>query len=167
MKTHPIRKNAKQHRFQDGVEQKHCGKCNCWLELAEFNKDRNRPDGKAPHCRPCINGRARDTYVPSEDYVPGVYEPVSYKRRREKKWRRLGIKNERGDHFTWEDYERLYSGYCDACGVDSPGGAGGWHVDHDHASGRCRGILCARCNLALGYYEKYRELAETYLEKYR
>ena len=62
-----------------------------------------------------------------------------------------------------EQFESLLEaqgGVCGICGTDSPGGKGGWHVDHDHACcptkrscGRCvRGLLCAGCNMALGRF---------------
>jgi hypothetical protein len=51
-------------------------------------------------------------------------------------------------------------------------------VDHDHACcpapppkfplkscGKCiRGLLCFRCNTALGYFEQYRDVATLYLD---
>lgn len=46
---------------------------------------------------------------------------------------------------------------CGMCGTRNPpvpaGRVDGWHVDHDHQTGRVRGILCSRCNVRLGALE--------------
>ena len=43
-------------------------------------------------------------------------------------------------------------------------GRGGAHVDHNHFTGRVRGILCAECNKALGHYEKNAAAFAAYLD---
>jgi hypothetical protein len=59
-------------------------------------------------------------------------------------------------------------GACPTCGNTDPGPRG-WHVDHCHATGKVRGILCAQCNIALGNAressEVLRRLAD-YLDKH-
>jgi hypothetical protein len=40
---------------------------------------------------------------------------------------------------------------CAICRHDKPRGLN-WHVDHDHETGRLRGILCKGCNTALGAF---------------
>ena len=50
------------------------------------------------------------------------------------------------------DYERIYTkqdGCCALCGAAKPV----LGVDHDHESGRVRGLLCNRCNLFVGQLE--------------
>lgn len=41
-------------------------------------------------------------------------------------------------------------GGCAVCRTPEPRGKNGWHVDHDHETGRVRGVLCITCNIAIG-----------------
>ena len=43
---------------------------------------------------------------------------------------------------------------CAICGTTEPGGRyNKFHVDHCHETGKVRGLLCHRCNYALGYFQ--------------
>jgi len=51
-----------------------------------------------------------------------------------------------------DDYERMLGeqgGGCGICG-EPPPETGSLHVDHDHESGNVRGLLCVKCNNAIG-----------------
>lgn len=56
------------------------------------------------------------------------------------------------------------NGRCELCGDPTPEP----HVDHDHTTGKVRGVLCPGCNLGLGHFresvEKL-ELAIAYLKR--
>lgn len=71
---------------------------------------------------------------------------------------------------TPAEWDNMFAGQgfqCGACGGEDPLGAN-WATDHCHKTGKVRGILCSRCNLALGMAKDnpktLRALAE-YLEK--
>jgi Recombination endonuclease VII len=63
---------------------------------------------------------------------------------------------------SWAEYQEILKAQGGKCAVDTctepPGGRGGtYHVDHDHITGKVRGLLCSNCNRALGLL---RDLAE-------
>lgn len=55
------------------------------------------------------------------------------------------------------------NGKCLICGKQQ--GDKYFAVDHNHTTGKIRGLLCSRCNRSLGWYEKCKEGIESYLNK--
>jgi hypothetical protein len=67
---------------------------------------------------------------------------------------------------TLEDYETMLvtqGGVCKMCG--GPPGKRMLAVDHDHETGKIRGLLCVRCNVGLGFYERRKLQIEDYLKE--
>lgn len=65
-----------------------------------------------------------------------------------------------------EEYDRLLQeqgGACAICAGSCPTGRR-LAVDHDHETGRVRGLLCATCNQRLAWFEQYGAIAEEYLQ---
>jgi hypothetical protein len=57
-------------------------------------------------------------------------------------------------NLTVEDYQQMFSeqgGLCAICG--NPPGERALCVDHDHVTGKVRGLLCDACNRALGVFQ--------------
>lgn len=65
---------------------------------------------------------------------------------------------------TTDEYKELYNnqnGKCAICGSD--GSNGKWrklYIDHNHESGKVRGLLCSNCNFAIGHFQDKPELLE-------
>lgn len=73
---------------------------------------------------------------------------------------------------TRETYEQLLdsqNGVCAICKTKEPRGNGpNFHVDHNHATDKVRGLLCHGCNTALGGFKDSPGLlraAAVYLER--
>lgn len=87
----------------------------------------------------------------------------------QKRWTGL-TKEERRDHnlakfgLTHKEWVALFESQGRRCAMpdcrsESPRSKMGWHTDHDHVSQKVRGILCAKCNQSLGFYEKSKKRA--------
>jgi len=61
-------------------------------------------------------------------------------------------------------------GVCGCCGANEPGNANGWVLDHDHATGETRSVLCHGCNIGLGAFRDSTErlaMAVAYLDSHQ
>ena len=106
-------------------------------------------------CRAAIAAHQRDFQSKNREKVreKDVKRYLANPRKqREAQWRRAGLK------LDWEQfYEMLKSQNhtCRICGDSIAGklqdGALVACVDHNHANGQIRGLLCKKCNLMLGY----------------
>lgn len=81
--------------------------------------------------------------------------------------RRGWLRREYG--LTLEQYDELLQkqgGRCAICKTTVPGGIGSWHVDHDHATGKIRGLLCFDCNICLGRIDKNKSVIQGIIDYY-
>jgi hypothetical protein len=96
-----------------------------------------RPDG-IRHCIPCRRVRERGYYNSPKGRIA--------RKNRELK-RKYGI--------TMKDFDSIYrhqEGKCAICKITLLMLGRDTCIDHSHKSGKIRGILCAKCNKALGLF---------------
>lgn len=109
-----------------------------------------------------ISALAKDWYLKNRERILARQIELGHQRRNRYK-RLYGI--------TEQDYEQLLSeqfGGCAICRthvIDKTGRRKYWCVDHCHVTGKVRGLLCVKCNIFLGHFEKRRELVLAYLDK--
>jgi hypothetical protein len=133
---------------------KRCTKCG---GAGPFNRDKNRTDGLHPWCRPCTTKYSRGHFKKpavrkkcgDRRKVWAAENPVKQKTNaRRKRLRRYGM--------TLESFENLFSkqeGKCAICGdLLLRSKKRGVCVDHCHATGEVRGLLCWSCNIGLGHF---------------
>lgn len=111
----------------------------------------------------------RDEYVKycKERYIKdkelGIYKTEANKKR-QRKWHLKVNYN-----LTEEQYNEILisqNNQCFICGKFDSEMKKRLAVDHDHETGKIRGLLCDNCNGSLGWYEKNKEKIRLYLEKY-
>ncbi|KKN09114.1 hypothetical protein LCGC14_1049730 [marine sediment metagenome] len=133
-----------------------CTKCKKDKPLEDFKNDKNRPSGYGSWCKRChtkdsINWRQRNTEARWRDQIKQKY----------------GI--------DYKEYERIFEKQKSLCAICRKPEMIKFHgaprklaVDHNHDTGKVRGLLCTKCNLRLGYLEDLEFVikARIYLSEY-
>jgi hypothetical protein len=103
--------------------------CRRFKPLDDFPHNRSAKDRRATYCKPCHNQRMKET---SERLYGGHANFLLQCR--------YGVSADEVAEMV-----RQQGGTCAICRIKPA-----VHVDHDHATGRVRGILCFACNRGLG-----------------
>jgi len=139
---------------------KECSRCHQPKPLSDFTKRSGRSVGVASSCKQCLSETR-----PYRPYVKGTKYPSSNPaHQRNKSLQRLyGITSAEYDAML-----EVQGGVCKVCKGPPHGRRERYHVDHDHDTGKVRGLLCHKCNVALGMVQDSTEHLKaliTYLEE--
>ncbi len=110
------------NRIDANRMEKKCSDCKVVKPRDEMVKNKGTKDGMSNMCRPCMNERA------------------SRRDRLTQNCKRHGITPE-----VYQAMWEAHGGLCALCGRQPIK-----HIDHDHRTGKVRGLLCMMCNTGLG-----------------
>lgn len=122
---------------------KKCNKCEETKDLSSFHKRTSKKDGLDCWCKVCVKAYSKNAYATNEKLRLRSKE-IAFRRKYK---------------FSLQEYDNLaikQNFRCKSCGEEekSPNsyktGILPLAVDHDHLTGKVRGLLCSRCNKALG-----------------
>ena len=117
---------------------KRCPHCERNLSKAEFRVRTGRNILES-WCNSCNNEASKKWHNANKDHVAAYWRMKKY-----------GL-SETDYQTMLERQENL----CAICGRAENGKA--LAVDHDHDTGEIRGLLCAYCNVRLGWFDKHQE----------
>jgi len=148
---------------------KRCWKCKTFLPVTFFAKDNTRKDNLSPRCRKCqskyyklyldanrdkILKKRNERYrIKYKEHYANYYCTNKVKTMEKERFRKYKISTS-----IFHSMLEYQDGRCAICGFDfslteSAKKCDRPHIDHNHKTGNIRGLLCGKCNLALGLME--------------
>ena len=106
------------------MKTKICPNCKVEKSLDGFNVAKREKCGRQSYCKVCHN-----------------------KMTAEFRWKRRGVKC--SNHIYNQLFNKQY-GCCAICGIHQNDINKKLAVDHNHLTGKVRGLLCSKCNMAIG-----------------
>jgi len=151
---------------------KRCRKCKELKPLAEFSKDMAARDGLQDRCRSCHSEDSAAFRARRPDYIHNhnVAYHAKHRSRLNAKRRKFHIAER--FNLTVEEYDRIMAN-ASTCAICSRSFGNTRDtratLDHCHAGGGVRDVLCGKCNAALRFFDDSLELlrkAVRYMESF-
>jgi hypothetical protein len=153
-----------------------CIRCKETKLESEFFKEKGRASGYRGYCKSCCKDKKAETRQrkskgePPPQRKKTVRTTVSFCKTPQGVWSRH-IKAKFG--ITIDQYNEMLdkqNGQCAICGTTTPDSKHGvFSIDHCHATGKIRGLLCKKCNSGIGMFKESArslEAAVAYLQQY-
>jgi len=158
---------------------KTCSICKIEQPLDGFIWQNKKLNKKMSYCKICNRKRQNDKRITEPELQKQKDKDAyqKYKKRRTEYARRYRIEKPektRATHLKMrygmsiDDYDSMFlsqKGNCKICGLNQNDIKKKLGVDHCHASGKVRGLLCDTCNRFLGFYEKLAIQCDIYLQE--
>jgi hypothetical protein len=143
--------------MSDKVVTKVCLMCRKSKGLTEFHRSRTTWQS---YCKACQIERAREWYRKNRERALATQKRtrsrLSAEQRRDRRHKRFTSQLKTKYNLTRESFDELLQrtqGRCEICNAELSRSREP-HIDHDHESGRVRGLLCAFCNPRLPLIER-------------
>lgn len=120
---------------------KHCKICLEYLDSKNFHKKTKNKDGLDHRCKSCKAKENKTRYL-----KPDV-KLASKVASRKFSMKKIGITQEQINHFY-----SVQSSRCAICFMTEEDHGKLLALDHNHATGKARGLLCQQCNTGLGNF---------------
>jgi hypothetical protein len=170
------------------MSDKFCYSCLLDLPKSSFGRDKRTLDGLRSNCKECRNKYEKALRDGNLEYKIRQQEnrnkwalknpdKVRELKRKHNKGIKPSVRREQAlkhkFNITQDDYEKMLQsqdGLCRICHKESNNKVQKhFHVDHNHETGKIRGLLCNKCNMGLGMFNDNKDLikkAMDYLERY-
>lgn len=154
---------------------KTCKICGIEKPTSEFNLQKDTKDGLRSWCKVCFSKYCKRWRVKNPEQVKDNNKrwQVIFKNERKtdrSKYRDVELKRRYG--INQEYFDRLLTIQDNKCAICDNIFTKIARIDHCHSTGKVRGLLCDRCNVHLGYYERiknepmFSEVMQKYLDRY-
>lgn len=149
----------------DNIHKKQCSRCKNIKDICDFQNDRSAKSGKHHRCKICNKG-IRQSFTPEQQITRKQTSKRWYQENKEHCL--IKMRNNwliRHYKITSAEYEILLlsqNSKCAICKASETGRKKQKHfpVDHDHKTGKIRGLLCDQCNKGLGHFKDDPEIME-------
>ena len=131
-----------------------CSACQRVKYLTDFYRDARGRSGRGYRCKDCV--KTATSAHNASDPERKRQRDAEYRRNQENRARTRQRRLRQKYGISADEYDRLLAsqgGGCAICGgVETDSRSRELPVDHDHATGAVRGILCDPCNRVLGLF---------------